>query len=348
MPSSPKILDVTVRDGGYLINHKFTPEFAAEHAKTLAQAGLEYAEISHGVGIGGKLLGYPALADDEELLEAVRAAAPGLRLSVFISPVDYCLPIIPGLVEFFEIGRLGLRLDDIGEGEKFLKKLKKYDKKVSVQLVRSHSLPPELTAQAGKKAWEMGADIVYLVDSFGSMTPADVRNYVAALKAEIPVEIGFHGHNNIGMAIPNTLAAWDAGATWLDASLMGMGRGAGNAYLETLVALLQQNGEAKGVDLAALCRASSEIVLPYFQIPPSSGLIELLFAREKLDYNPPDFLMLCSQILGLPLDDFLTQLHGKMRTGSTLAEPHIREVFQDSGVDFDKMLSSLKMKAGHV
>ncbi|MCE9626249.1 MAG: hypothetical protein K8R69_12500 [Deltaproteobacteria bacterium] len=338
----PNILDVTVRDGGYLINHNFTPEKVAQIAKGLSDAGISHAEISHGVGIGGKMIGFPAIADDEELLSAAKQAAPDLKLSVFVSPIDIALPILPGLLEYFEIGRVGVNVNQVVEAAKYVQKLKKYEKKVSIQLTRCHALPPEETVKAAKAAEELGADIVYVVDTFGSMFPEEARDYVAAVRAEIKVEVGFHGHNTMGLAIPNSMAAWEAGASWLDASLMGVGRGAGNANLEALVFLLQGQGLKKDVRLDKLCEASSDFILPLFLNPPSIHYTELLLSQEKIDFTPASFLDLCSNAAGVPLENFLMEVHHKMGASLLITDEHLRQTLQEYGIDYQKLLEVLK------
>ena len=338
----PQLLDVTVRDGGYLINHKYLPNKVAAIAKGLQDAGIGYAEISHGIGIGGKLMGFPAVADDEALLTAAKEAAPALKLCVFISPVDVSLPLIPALVEFFEIGRIGVSVNKVQEAGKFVQKLKKYQKTVAVQLARSHARPPEEAASAAKTAEEMGADIVYVVDTFGSMLPQEAKDYISAVRAKVKIPIGFHGHNNLGLAIPNTLAAWETGATWLDGSLMSVGRGAGNANLEILIQQLQNRGQLGSVDLKKLCQATEQVVLPIFGSPPLSKYVDLLFGREKLDYSPGEFLELCSSSVGIPLEELLMQIHNKMGSEIALADTHIQAVLHEYGVDYQKMINSLK------
>jgi len=336
------ILDVTVRDGSYLIHHKFSPEKTAEIAAGLSAAGVRYAEISHGIGIGGKLMGFPALVDDEDLLAAAKQAAPELQLAIFISPVDMAVPIIPSLLEYFEIGRVGVNVTEVAEAQRFVAKLKKYQKKASVQLVRCHARPPEEAALAAKQAVEMGADIVYVVDTFGSMRPRDAAEYVRALRSEVKVEVGFHGHNNLGLAIPNTMAALEAGATWLDASLMGVGRGAGNANLEALALLLQQAGALSGWDLGKLCAASERTVLPLFGNPPVSRYVDLLLALEKLDFSPSSMLELCAHSAGTSLEDFVTQVHHKMGDKISVTEAHLQDALLEYGVEYQKMLEALK------
>lgn len=342
MPNSvPQILDVTVRDGGYLINHNYSSEKVAEIAKDLSEAGIRYAEISHGVGIGGRMLGFPGVVDDEQLLEAAKQAAPDLKLTIFISPVEIALPILPGLLEFFEIGRVGVNVNQVAEGEKYVQKLKKYSKTASIQLSRCHALPPEDSAKAAKQAVELGADIVYVVDTFGSMLPQDVRSYIQAVKAEINKPIGFHGHNTMGLAIPNALAAVEEGVEWVDASLMGVGRGAGNADLEQLALILQQKGLHPEINIQRLSFAS-ESLLGLFVNPPSVHYPELLLSLEKMDFSPASFLDLCASTSGAPLEDFLMQARHRMKDSLILTEGHLKETLAEYGVSYEKLLEVLK------
>ncbi len=341
-PRIPKILDVTIRDGGYRIDHQYSPAKVAELTRRLADAGIEYAEVSHGCGIGGMSLGYPGIVEDEELLEAAKTAAPQLKLTVFISPLDFALPLLSGIAPFFEIGRIGLSEEQISKGEKFCKKLKKLNKQISIQWVRSHSYSPEALAQASLQASRMGADIVYVVDTMGSMMPSEVKKYIEAIRAYTKLEVGFHGHNNLGMALANTLSAWEAGATWLDASLCGVGRGAGNTSLEVLIATLQNRGLVTDTQIPKLCKTVKEIILPLFQTPPHSGLLDLLFAIERIDFVNPGLLRLFSQSLQIPLETLMMELHGKMGTATLGTEKHLEAVLGDHGINYKKLVSALK------
>jgi hypothetical protein len=328
MPNSaPQILDVTVRDGGYLINHNYSPEKVAGIAKDLSEAGIGYAEISHGAGIGGRMMGFPGMVDDELLLEAAKQAAPDLKLTIFISPVDIALPILPGLLEFFEIGRVGVNVNQVADAQKYIQKLKKYSKTASIQLSRCHALPPEESAKAAKQAVELGADIVYVVDTFGSMMPQEVRSYIQAVKAEINKPIG--------------LAAIEEGVDWVDASLMGVGRGAGNANLEQLALVLQQRGLHSEINIQRLSFAS-ESLLGLFVNPPSVKYADLLLSLEKMDFSSVSFLDLCANSTGATLEDFLMQARHKMKDSLTFTEAHLKETLADYGVSFEKLLEVLK------
>lgn len=337
----PNILDVTVRDGSFLINHQFRPEDVAKIATSLTKAGIRYAEVSHGCGIGARSMGFSGLVDDDELLEAVQKAAPDLKLSIFISPVENSLPLIPALLPFFKLGRVGVNANDVEQGKKHIEKLKKYEKQVSVQLVRSHACPPEVIAKSAQQCGDLGADIVYLVDTFGSMMPHEVKEYIEAIKSGAKAQVGFHGHNNMGMAVPNTLAAFEAGATWLDASLMGEGKGAGNASLETLIFHLQSRQICQEVNLKTLCQASEKVITPLFESPPVCKYIDLLFSLEKIDFFSPQLIELLATYLHLPLDSFLTDLHAKMGNEIALGDQHLKAVLQEHGVDFEKVVHAL-------
>jgi 4-hydroxy-2-oxovalerate aldolase len=339
--SSPNLLDVTVRDGGYLINHQYTPEIVAKIARGLFEAGIEYAEISHGCGIGGKMMGLPGRVDDEELMEAAKKAAPELKLSAFISQNEYSLPLIPALIDFFEMGRVGVNVDEVASTEKIINKLKKYNKTVSLQLVRTHARPPDFAAEAAKRAEGMGVDIVYVVDTFGSFTPEEVRKYISAIQSEVKILVGFHGHNHIKMAIPNTLTAWESGATWLDGSLFGVGRDAGNTVLEILVQMVQSKGFKKEINLRKLCQTTEDIVLSTFQFPTYSDLADLLSSQYKIDYSHKRLLTLIANYLHLPLEEFINRIKNKMGKAVQVTDKHIKAVVKESGHDFDQLVASL-------
>ena len=129
-------------------------------------------------------------------------------------------------------------------------------------LMMSHMVPPsELAAQARLMA-SYGADVVYVVDSAGALVPKSAAERVAALRDAVECEVGFHAHNNLGCGIGNALAAVEAGATWLDGSVRGLGAGSGNAQLEVLAAALERSGHTTNADLFALMDLSEQIVAP--------------------------------------------------------------------------------------
>jgi 4-hydroxy-2-oxovalerate/4-hydroxy-2-oxohexanoate aldolase len=114
-----------------------------------------------------------------------------------------------------------------------------------------------------------GAHCVYCTDSAGTMLPADVTARIGALRRALDpgTEIGFHGHHNLGLGIANSLAALDAGATRIDASVAGLGAGAGNTPMEVLVAVLDRMGVTHGVDLYKVMDVAEDLIVPMMDHP---------------------------------------------------------------------------------
>jgi 4-hydroxy 2-oxovalerate aldolase len=138
-------------------------------------------------------------------------------------------------------------------------------------LMMSHMIEPSELAEQAKLMESYGAHVVYAVDSAGALVPAGAAARVAALRETLSCDVGFHAHNNLGCGVGNALAAVDAGATWLDGSLRGLGAGAGNAQLEVLAVALDRAGHATGADLFELMDVAEDVVAP---LMPREQLID--------------------------------------------------------------------------
>jgi len=135
----------------------------------------------------------------------------------------------------------------------YIEKAKALNMIVSVNFMKSYTESPKTFAQIAKRAWSLGIDYVYLVDSAGGMLPEDIKSYMEELFSAVPeIKVGFHGHNNLGLAIINSLTAIEQGATLIDVSLMGIGRGGGNTYFEQLISILLKKGYPVNIDLFML------------------------------------------------------------------------------------------------
>jgi 4-hydroxy 2-oxovalerate aldolase len=134
-------------------------------------------------------------------------------------------------------------------------------------LMMSHMLDAEALAEQAALMESYGAHVVYVVDSAGALVPVAAAERVAALRERLHIEVGFHAHNNLGCAVGNALAAVQAGATWLDGSLRGLGAGAGNAATEVLCAALERAGKRIRADLFALMDAAEDVVAPLLPRP---------------------------------------------------------------------------------
>src|SRR5690625_7063727 len=127
--------------------------------------------------------------------------------------------------------------------------------------------PTRVLVEQAKKFAEDGAEIVYLVDSAGALLPFEVTEKIKALKNELSIEIGFHGHNNLSLAMANTLAAVEAGATYVDGSLRALGAGSGNTQTEVMVAVFERYGYETGINLYDVMDVANNVVASYMPRP---------------------------------------------------------------------------------
>jgi 4-hydroxy-2-oxovalerate aldolase len=138
-------------------------------------------------------------------------------------------------------------------------------------LMMSHMISPEDLVEQAKKMESYGADCVYVVDSAGAMTMDGFKARVAAVKSAVDVQVGVHAHNNLSLAVANSLAAFGEGADQIDACTTGLGAGAGNCPTEVLVATCAKSGIETGVDTFAMMDAAQDAVRP---IQPEMGVID--------------------------------------------------------------------------
>jgi 4-hydroxy 2-oxovalerate aldolase len=173
-------------------------------------------------------------------------------------------------------------------------------------LMMVHMGSPELIAGEAKKMESYGADYVNLADSAGYLLPEDVKVRIEAVKGAVGVPVGFHAHNNLALALANALAAAEAGASYLDGTLRGLGAGAGNAQLEVLAGVLERKGYRTGADFYGLMDLAKESVDPVMQRPQvvdngslmlgyagvySSFLLHVYNAADKYQIEPRDILV---------------------------------------------------------
>ena len=245
------ILDCTLRDGSYAIDYQFTAEDTAIIAAGLEQAGFELIEIGHGLGLNASNSGKGvAAATDEEYLVAASKVLKKAKFGMFFIPgtgreEDLQMAASYGM----GFVRIGTNITEVDESARYVEIAKNLGMTVSANLMKSYALPPSEFLKQAKKSEKFGTDILVVVDSAGGMLPQDVVDYVSILKKNTGIPIGYHGHNNLGLAVSNTLEAIKAGVTVVDATLRGMGRSAGNAQMEILVLLLEKLGYSTGIDV---------------------------------------------------------------------------------------------------
>ena len=292
-----KIVDLTLRDGMHSVKHQFSAGQMAELAKQIDTIGVDMIEFGHGNGLGGSSLQYGfAKATDEEYMDAVCKAVGNTPL---------CCITIPGIGTRHE---LQMALDHGIKTARFATQMTECDiarqhiglaKEMGMQaysvLPVAKPLSVKDTAYFASEAEKYGADAVYLLDGSGTMLPDDVYDRVAAMRKVLDVEIGFHGHNNLQLAVANSLAAVDAGATLIDCCVKGFGAGAGNCSIEPFIVALEKKGIKTNADLYKAMDVGDKYLKPLMPNPieltsdqimlGASGTYSsfLLFARRAAD-----------------------------------------------------------------
>jgi 4-hydroxy-2-oxovalerate aldolase len=297
MPTELEIMDVTIRDGSFLIDFSYTPEQIGQIVERLDDAGVSYIEASHGVGVGAKKLGYAHGADDLAYARAAAKARKRAKLGALADPRAASLDEISALSEYLDFLRIITNPAHPEPAKDYIERCKKEGLEVSVQLTRSYAVEPEVIAESAKKHYEWGADIVYLVDSTGCMMPGEVTRYVEAIRKVSDVKLGFHAHNTLQLALANTLEAIDAGCARVDASLLGVGKDAGNVSLEALVIVLQQQKRPCTVSLKKIIEAG-EYIRPIFSSQTRPSWYTYYLASHRRDLFPLQLIDILAQELG--------------------------------------------------
>lgn len=307
MSNRLRIVDTTLRDGMHSVAHQFTPEQMAEIAKAMDGAGIDTIEASHGDGLGGSCIQYGrAAASDKAYLRAVADVLTRSKLAVLLLPgvgtkEDLDMAADSGA----KVARIATHVTEADISEQHMGLAKHRGMEVMGFLMMAHMAPIETMLHNAKLMESYGADYVYVVDSSGHLVPNEVKDRVAAMKAALHCGVGFHAHNNLGLAIGNSLAAIEAGADVVDGSLRAMGAGGGNAPTETLVAVLARLGIETGVDLYQILNAAkladpykvrskdgpdATLMLGYAGVY-SSFLLHTARAAERFHVDPRDILI---------------------------------------------------------
>ncbi|ANZ32273.1 4-hydroxy-2-oxovalerate aldolase [Parageobacillus thermoglucosidasius] len=302
------ITEVALRDGSHAIAHQYTVDQVVKIAKALDEANVPYIEVAHGDGLAGSSLQYGLSRTNElELIEAAVSVCKQSKIAVLL------LPGIGTMKDLQQVAGLGAKMARIAThvteadvSAQHIGLAKELGMETVGFLMMAHMAPVEKLVEQAKLMESYGADAVYVVDSAGALLPHEVRDRIRALKQHVGVEIGFHGHNNLSLAMANSLVAIEEGATRIDGSVRCLGAGAGNTQTEVLVAVLDRLGVKTGIDLYKMMDLAEEIVAPMLPAPQeitrdslvlgyagvySSFLLHARRIAEKLGMDARDILV---------------------------------------------------------
>ncbi|MBP2324197.1 4-hydroxy 2-oxovalerate aldolase [Kibdelosporangium banguiense] len=261
-----RITDTSLRDGSHHKRHQFTAEEVRSIVTALDDAGVPVIEVTHGDGLGGSSFTYGfSKTPEQELISVAVQTAKRAKIAFLMLPgVGVKDDIRIAQDNGASICRIATHCTEADIAVQHFGLARERGLETVGFLMMAHSQPPEVIAKQGRIMADAGCQCVYVVDSAGALVLEQVSDRVSALIAELgdEVQVGFHGHENLGLAVANSVAAYRAGARQIDGSARRFGAGAGNTPTEAFVGVCDKLGIETGIDFFKIVDAAEDVVLP--------------------------------------------------------------------------------------
>jgi 4-hydroxy 2-oxovalerate aldolase len=261
-----RVTDSSMRDGSHAVAHQFTETAVRDMVTALNGARVPVLEVTHGDGLGGSSFNYGfSRVNERKLIEIAVEAADYSKIACLVLPGVGTVDDIRAVRDLgVSVVRVATHCSEADISAQHFGLARSVGLETVGFLMMAHTLSPEELAKQARIMADAGCQCVYVVDSAGALIMEEVSDRVAALVAELDgaAQVGFHGHQNLSLAVANSLLAIRAGALQIDGCTRAFGAGAGNTPTEVLAAVCQRIGIKTGIDLFKLIDAAEDVVRP--------------------------------------------------------------------------------------
>ncbi|MFC0542045.1 4-hydroxy-2-oxovalerate aldolase [Kutzneria chonburiensis] len=309
-----RVTDTSLRDGSHAKRHQFTVDDVRNIVGALDNAGVPVIEVTHGDGLGGSSFTYGfSHTPEQELIKTAVATAKRARIAFLMLPgVGVKDDILVSADHGAQICRIATHCTEADISVQHFGLARERGLETVGFLMMAHSQPPEVLARQARIMADAGCQCVYVVDSAGALIMDQVGDRVSALVAELgtDAQVGFHGHENLGLAVANSVIAYRAGARQIDGSARRFGAGAGNTPVEAFVGVCDKLGIDTGIDFFKILDAAEDVVAPVMDQECLLDRMALLMgyagvyssflrhayrAAERYDVSGPEILVRAGQ-----------------------------------------------------
>ncbi|WP_100497430.1 4-hydroxy-2-oxovalerate aldolase [Geodermatophilus chilensis] len=261
-----RVTDSSLRDGSHAKRHQFTVEHVRSIVAALDDAGVPVIEVTHGDGLGGSSFnyGFSHTPEQELIKEAVKTATQAKIAFLMLPGLGTRDDIREAAGNGASICRIATHCTEADISVQHFGLARDLGLETVGFLMMSHSRPPEVLAEQARIMVDAGCQCVYVVDSAGALIMEQTGDRIAALVAELgdDAQVGFHGHENLGLGVANSVIAVRNGAQQIDGSTRRFGAGAGNTPVEGFVAVAEKLGIRTGIDTLKIIDAAEDVVRP--------------------------------------------------------------------------------------
>ena len=305
------ITDSSLRDGNHAVKHSISLSQIERYCKFADDANIPIVEVGHGNGLGASslLIGISPHSD-REILSTARKNLNKSKLGVHVIPGIATInrDIDPAIQIGVDVFRIATHCTESTLSKSHIEYLKNKEKTVFGVLMMSALADTKTLVENAKNMENYGAEAIIIMDSTGTYLPSDVRERICALKNELKCSIGFHAHDNLGLATANSLSAAEEGAKYIDACIRGFGAGAGNAHLEMIIPVLEKSGYELDINFQKVIKEADKSIEYLVKDIPISSPVNILTGLNKLFSGFEKPIIKASKLFGIEYSSLIFEL----------------------------------------